>query len=671
MMKFFRKYTKHLLAVFMALLLIIWLAGDALQSLLMNRAGRQDFERGTLDGRKITQEDAAPVLQQLEVLNSPELRSVTNWEMIWLSALNELGVRDDRSGIYQYHFGIMMSRGDVLDEDEWFLLVTEARRNGVYVPNETVEELKAKSGLIGPPLARLRRNFPMRLINEAIRSYLMVQQQAVAACKAPPISEADIRDFVRQTSEKADVAVVTLAATETSKLFDGNYAPTEDELARLFEKHKNTASQPYAQGLDFGYQQPEAAQIEYLRISADALKNQQQIDETFAYSYWDRHRNEFTREVATQPSPTTGPASPPRREPYATFTEAKAEVISRLQKAKADEAALRIAREIIDELTKPEAGNATQPTAEQTATVPADAEDAFAKALLKWSAKHPGTVSRVSLGMLERDALQKNAEIGQVTARVGGQQGPSLPQAAFLVEGLANRPEQGSDQLRYFRKPGETCGVAFADANGNAFVFRTAEIRPKQAPASLDLVRDRLIRDARLVRAYERAGEQAKALHERAAKEGLEAAFRNSAELRELLDETALSHPTPFGRKACIGIPGAAPHVMPSSVPGVGSDPKLFDAIFGMPAKTATQPSRVLVWEQPEQRRWLVIELKRILPPTKDDYSNYCTQAIAYLQKERQRELLVEWFNRDQIKSRMKWKSVAEDREPQAAATKG
>ena len=110
---------------------------------------------------------------------------------------------------------------------------------------------------------------------------------------------------------------------------------------------------------------------------------------------------------------------------------------------------------------------------------------------------------------------------------------------------------------------------------------------------------------------------------------------------------------------------------MPSSVPGVGSDPKLFDAIFGMPAKTATQPSRVLIWEQPEQRRWLVIELKRILPPTKDDYSSYCTQAIAYLQKERQRELLVEWFDRDQIKSRMKWKSVAESREPQEAATKG
>ncbi|NLE58912.1 MAG: hypothetical protein GX616_11160, partial [Planctomycetes bacterium] len=183
MMKFFRKYTKHLLAVFMALLLVIWLAGDALQSLLVNRGAQDKSERGTLDGRTITQEDAAPVFQQLDVLSTPELRGVTNWKMVWLSAFDELGIGDDRGGIYQYHFGILRSRGDVLDEDEWFLLVTEARRNNMFVPNEAVEEFKAAKGLIGPPLSRLRQLYPMKVINEAIRSYLMVQQQAVAACK--------------------------------------------------------------------------------------------------------------------------------------------------------------------------------------------------------------------------------------------------------------------------------------------------------------------------------------------------------------------------------------------------------------------------------------------------------------------------------------------------------
>ncbi|MGQ9650149.1 MAG: hypothetical protein ACUVXJ_08560 [Phycisphaerae bacterium] len=672
MMKFFRKYTKHLLAVFMALLLVIWLAGDALQSLLINRTARDDFERGTLDGQKITQKDAAPVLLQLEVLDSFELRNATDWKAVWASVLDEMGVRDDRSRYYD-SMNVMMSRGwKTIDEDEWFLLVSEARRNGVFVPNEAVEEFKVTRGLTGPSLARLRQNFPLKLINEAIRSYLMVQQQAVAACKPPPVSEADIRDFIRQTSEKADVVMATLAATEQSRFFDKDYTPTEDELTKLFEKHKDTASRPHSQGLDFGYQQPEGVRIEYLRISAEALSGQQQIDETFAYDYWSKHRNEFTREVAAQSAPASGPAPAPRREPYATFTEAKADVIRRLQKAKADEAALRIAREIIDELTDSRIGKTTQPEAKETTTKAAETEDAYAKALLKWSAKYPGAVSHVSLSVLERDALQKNPEIGQATAKLGVQSGLSLPQAAFLVEGIADPPEQGSEQHRYFRKPGETCSVAFADTKGNAFIFRTVEIRAKQAPATLDLVRERLINDARIVRAYERAGEYAKALRERAVAEGLEVALRSSEELKGLLDETAISHPTPFARKTCIAIPGGAPYVRTSDIPGAGSDPKLVDAIFAMARDTTTQPGdHVLVWEQPEQRRWLVIELKQILPPTKADYDQYRTQAIAYLQKQRQQELLVEWFNQDQIKTRMKWKSFAEEREASQGAKRG
>ncbi len=672
MMKFFRKYTKHLLAVFMALLLVIWLAGDALQSLLMNRGAQDKSERGTLDGRTITQEDAAPIFQQLDVLSRPELQSVTNWKMVWLSALDELGVRDDRSGIYQYHFGILMSRGDLLDEDEWFLLVTEARRNNMFVPNEAVEEFKATKGLIGPPLSRLRQHYPMKLINEAIRSYLMVQRQAVTACKAPPVSEADVRDFVRQTSEKADVAVATLVATENSKFFDNNYAPTEEELTKLFDKHKSSANQPHSQGLDFGYQQPEAVQIEYLRINADALRNKQQIDETFAYNYWEKHKDDFTREVAPESAPASGPAPPPRRDKYPTFTEARAEVITRLQKAKANEAALRIAREIIDELTKPWATNTTRPGAEQAAPESQPAEDAYAEAHLKWSAKYPDVINRVSLPMLERDALGKNAELGQATGKVGVQQGLPLSQAAFLVEGLADAPEQGSDQLRYFRKPGQTCGVAFADAQGNAFVFRTTAIRPKQPPANLDLVRERLVADARKLHAYERAGELAKSLRERAAKEGLEAAFRNDAELRNFIDEGALRHPTPFARTICMAQPGGPPHVMPGNIQGVGSDPKLLEAVFELAtARTTTQPHPVVVWDQPEQRQWLVIELRKILPPTTADYDQYRMQAVAYLQRERQKKLLVEWFDRAQIKTRLKWKSEADIREAEQVAKKG
>ena len=52
MMKFFRKYNRHLLAVFMALLLVVWLGGSALTSWLAPNQAAQIM--GTAFGSEIS-----------------------------------------------------------------------------------------------------------------------------------------------------------------------------------------------------------------------------------------------------------------------------------------------------------------------------------------------------------------------------------------------------------------------------------------------------------------------------------------------------------------------------------------------------------------------------------------------------------------------------------------
>jgi len=668
MMKFFRKYTKHLLAVFMALLLVVWLAGDPIANWLARGSDQmENVLRGTLGGKEIRHRDALPILQEIEVLDSPELqatlqrRDLPPWKMIWYSVPRQLGV-SDRMGLYQSHMEVARARGyEPLSEDEWFLLLTEARRNGIFVPSEAVERFKAENGIVGPLLRRLREHFPLKVINSALQSYLMVQQQAAAACKAPPVSEADISQFVRRVCEQADVTVVTLAASskdkdgkETSKFFDPSYTPSESELAALFDKHKNTASQPA--GMSFGYQQPAAVQIEYLKIDAAALRDKQIVDEETAFEYWKRHTKEFPMPTSTQPAPGTTAPSPPEVKYYTTFAEAKKDVVGRLKKMKADEAAIRLAREIIENLREPWASSSsTQPAAEKEAPASQESLDVYTKALQEWSTKQPGVLSHVTLGMLEAPALAANSDIGRSAGYLGGPGGLRFQQAAFLVQGLEEEPDRQSEEYRYFRKLYETCVVPFTDENGNVYVFRPIAIRPAQAPASLDAVRERLIADARLEHAFKLAGEQAKALKERAASIGLEAAFAADAELRKFVDDTALSHPTPFTRERCFAMSGYPPHVSPNYVQALGSDPELLGAIFELAPPTTTQPVRVLTWEQAEQRRWLVVQLNRILPPTKDEYDKQRPNAIQYLRNQYQAQLLAQWFDPEQISKRLDW----------------
>ena len=69
MMKFFRKHMKELLAFFMCLLLVAWLGGTALTSILRTDAIDADREIARMFGEAVQQRDLWPVASELEVLD--------------------------------------------------------------------------------------------------------------------------------------------------------------------------------------------------------------------------------------------------------------------------------------------------------------------------------------------------------------------------------------------------------------------------------------------------------------------------------------------------------------------------------------------------------------------------------------------------------------------------
>src|SRR5688572_31237195 len=90
MMKFFRKYNKQLLAVFMALLLLVWLGGDALSSIMHERYSPGKEVRGEAFGETVQIKHMQPSYNEAQILD----RMVPYWRRPWFFLLRDLGLKN-------------------------------------------------------------------------------------------------------------------------------------------------------------------------------------------------------------------------------------------------------------------------------------------------------------------------------------------------------------------------------------------------------------------------------------------------------------------------------------------------------------------------------------------------------------------------------------------------
>lgn len=643
MMKFFRKYTKHMLAVFMALLLIVWLGGEALQTLF---EGNRQFEKTVVFeafGEPVKMLDLSIVNNQAEIGS----RLIPYWHVPWLKVLSEMVDDPQIMQALQYR-----SR-DRLSNEEWYVLNAEALRNGVYVSQEEINQIKA--GIRADVLNSFRESqkLSIRQIDEALQSYLRIEEGARRAASAVSVSEADVREFVRNVSEKVDVDIVVV---DPQKLIDAAYQPTDEELKVQFDKYKDT--KPGGPG-NFGYQLPEATQVEFIQVSADALAKTQAIGEDEAYSYWTAHKTEF-KKPATQPA-TTAPATRPEQpQPYESFHEAKVKVVEKLQHDKAVQTAERIAGELIRQLSQPwENAPTTQPGGYKEPPAAEIAADVYEKLIALYQERYPGVLSygRTQLG--GADELATHPKLGRARAFAGTSQPVQFREAAFMVAGL--RPEKSEDPAtaRLYRNVFQTAAEPVTDFTGDAFVFRNVATREAQAPASFEEVRVKLVEDLRLIRAREQAGEVAKSLADRAKQSGLKVAFQSDAELAKKLESGALLQPDPFARQMLYPSPGGGmPQIYPAFIPEIGYDAELVKLAFDLGSRTtATQPTPV-VTHQDARERWIVMEYQRTIPVTKDDYNSKRGLARHVLLTQKRVGFVLEWFSPESIHARSGWQEL-------------
>lgn len=648
MMKFFRKYMKHLLAVFMSLLLVVWLGGSALSNLLNQQAMNDDIVRGHAFGEEVRQRDMQPAFDDANILTWIGIR----WELVHYHVLAELAGND--MGKLRQYAGQL--RQEPISIEEWYMLDAATRQSGIHVSGQAVQRFMQEAGLSGEILAavRDRHGVPIERIEQAIRSFVRIREAVEMACDAIKPSEADVQEFVRDTQQKVRIQAVVV---NSSKLVDPDWEPSDEAIQAHFAAYRDNDP---ARGsvTEFGYRLPEKAQTEFIKVKVDALSEAQTVTDEEAYEYWAAHKEEF-RQPTTQPS--TQPSQPPAQgDPYETFTEARPSVVEKLQEAKAKTEALRIARELITRLARPwKDAPTTQPHGYKEPPAETTGDEVYPELIASLESRYPGVLEYGRTELVDASGAGMAQDIGRARAFPESRRPVPFRNVAFMVAGLENAdPEQDPDQARLFRNVYETCAEPLVDGQGTVFVFRTVATRSKQAPETVDEVREDIVRDLRQMRAYEQAEEYARQLAEQAKEEGLKAAFDASdPALKEKLGDQAYQSPEPFARLRTMNW-GGMQRVMPNYISGIGGGEELIDLCFSLASPTSTQPTGVAVHEMPRRRQWLVIQGEQTLPVTVAEYEEQRATGLEHIQLERRVAFLSHWFDPEQIRGRIDWVSA-------------
>jgi len=657
MMKFFRKHMNEMLVVFMAALLVIWLGGDALQYFLQYERGLDNQERAVIFGERITLAEMNPSFQDINILT----RLGLNWQMVWIGPLVSV-VGSDMMTLQQYAGQLGLDR---LDEYDWYMLDMEARRSGRVVSRQALDRFKAETRIGGQQLTAVRDQFSVSLerIDQAIQSYVRILDMVDTASRGVKPSEADIREFVRQSQEKVRINAVVLSG---AKFLDTSYEPTEQELIEQFESGKDKDPSPWTIA-EFGYRQTEKVATEYIRVSAEALLRQQETPrDDDLYEYWQARRDEFLKPVGPPATSTEG--TPPEQEkpkPYETFSEAKSKVIERLQEERAKAEALRIGRDLIAQLGRPWAAvPASQPDGYKAPPETETQPDVYTNLLAAYDRRYAAVLSHGEIELTDVRGLASNQDFSQAMAFQGTQRPVPFGQAAFYVAGLEAQRDANADHARLFRSLYETCAEPFVNDSGDVFVFRTTAIQPKQAPASWEALREQLVTDVRSRRAYEEAGRQAQSLAEQAGEGGLRAVLDANSELLAKLGQEAFKQPAPFSRIRSIAY-GGQMRVIPSYIAGVGGGGELLEMCFDLAKHVTTQPAqRVKVHEIPSRREHLVIEWVETLPVTQTEYDQERGNAFNHVLTQRRVAFLGNWFDPQEIRRRVGWEDVEPSGKP-------
>lgn len=649
MMQFFRKYNKTLLAVFMAFLMVVFVGGSALQSLVA--PDPRGEVRWNSDFGEITQGNLNDMDVKMKLASAfyPRLPDLQPVDLILL-----------------------------LREAESFGLQPDAAALQAQLP----EDLKTN-------IARFASQQHQRpgAVFQAMAEMETVQKMLAAMTSSYEPTEAELRAAAEEVLRKAKVEAVVLPA----KVFvQKDQTFSEAELQAQFEKYRETAP---GIGLHFGYVLPPAVKIEYVEVQhamildslqqavADAKTNalgRLLVNRAERFYKDERATNKLFKKKAEEKQPDEGGADDTKAdgedaaedEPtYMSWEEARGIALEDVLNKEASKRAERLAKELI---RKDNSLWIDQPMREdhyRERPKGVDSSDYYGDLIesLESKYRYPGALAIKASKYFTQDEASEVPGIGGIGGAVGGSNA-RLRELAFRVEGLATIPDPG--MAREFMSLYQTCHYPIKSfVNNNYYVFRVVGTKDSRPAERLDQVRDKVVHDLRTLRGFEAAKEQAHTIREGMGL-GLpmKEAFENDGEISRLREQSAANEralqyitPPPFSATS-IGYyysmmqRGATKHYPVS----IGSNSVPYEEIQKVFALEGAVDQTTII-ELEDNPTVLLVRVLEFEPAREDGYERFRSMIAQGLRSSRVGMVVKQWFDPDSIKARTNAKNVQEE----------
>jgi hypothetical protein len=638
MMKFFRKYNKQLLAVFMAFLMVVFIGGSALDSLLRPET---DFVIGESKYGPVRNSDQQQTKNSVTDLLNMMGR---DWQRPFSMAAEPLGLVD------------------------WILLVREAEALGIGANLAEVRAAAAGQKTF-EDVARLAQRLRIRpeAIHRAMAEYRAVQNSALAIGAAAHPSEAEVQKAARDALEKVSVKAVVLPAKPLADLQD---PPTKEEIQAHFQKYRDREP---GEGLNFGYYRQPTATVQYVEINRDAIMEKVGVAnlEKKAKAFYEENKTThqpFKRHAGNIPTPPTAAEGEPAdaaTSEYLTWEEAKPIAVAVVRKQAASKAAADLAAWIVQYAAEPWLNAERGPTRYRQAPTEAKNTDYYSDMLkrLPASLNYP---EAISIKTTEAFAL---ADAGSVpvlgAARFEPESAASMSFPRLVARSEAFIPEipkdAGSSESDYLAMY-ETCPRPLRDsATGNQYVFRLIDKAPGRPAESVEEVRDEIIADLKLVRAMEAARKRLESLSACAATSSLKEAYEADSELAHYAtaDSSAVGgyfEPEPFSRVPQSLAAQGRPQNGIYTGAGVGRLPnEVVDQIFALAEANHGNG----IFDLPDRATVVYVEVTGLTRAQEDEFNSLKKELAQQIASERWQRAVSNWLDPEQIQARSEFKVVS------------
>ncbi|MEK7757489.1 MAG: hypothetical protein AAB385_09805, partial [Planctomycetota bacterium] len=446
---------------------------------------------------------------------------------------------------------------------------------------------------------------------------------------------------------------------------DVNQQFSDAEIQAQFDKYRE--KEP-GQGLNFGYFRPPSLQVQYVEIDRRKIAEAVGVAnlDRKAKSYYEERRTTDPafrkKDVPPGPDPAAaglveGPPAPPFV-PYMDWESAKDIAIEALRKKYADEAVERIANWLVQyadeswlEVERGQDGYKIAPGSVATL----DYYDDVVRHIPATMA-FPGAVSIATTDFFTVEEAPDVLDLGGTAFRTAPGVSQSFATLAFRTKAIVPTvsPDERTNALDYLA-PFQSCRFPLTDdKTGNLYVFRIVDAKPAHAPESVAELRDQVVEDLRLSRAYEVAKTRAESLRACSATQSLSEAYEADADLVAFKEKaegvnSGYVEPPPMSR---VLRHQASRGRSPTGVFGGIGVGNLANEVVDQCFALEHADEKMKVFELKDRAAVLLAEWVETKPPAEDEFNTLRKQLVTQLADARWRSAASVWLDPEKVRAR-------------------